>query len=179
MTSARRQRKSQVVRAGGVRGVACCLGLAAVLGFVLALGAPGAPLAGVATTERVVSDPLTGLAIDGIDPVAYFTDAAPLPGRPEYELPYAGVVWRFRNQGNQAAFAANPDVYMPRYGGYDPIAIGRSVAVPGNPLLWVLAGNRLYVFHTEEARTRFLADPSEAIRRADKAWPAVFDSLVP
>jgi len=151
------------------------LGLAAALGLAL----PSAPSAGVMTTERVVTDPLTGLAIDGIDPVGYFTDASPIPGRPEYELPYAGVIWRFRNQGNQAAFAAHPDIYMPRYGGYDPIAVARSVAVAGNPLLWALAGDHLYLFHTDEARTRFLADPDEAIRRADGAWPAVFDRLLP
>jgi YHS domain-containing protein len=174
MTSARRQRKSRVIRAGLARGLAC-LGLAAALAW----GVPGAPRAGMETTERMVTDPLTGLAISGIDPVAYFTEAAPLPGRPEYELSYAGVAWRFRNQGNQAAFAANPDVYMPRYGGYDPVAVARSVAVAGNPLLWVVADNHLYLFHSEEARSRFVADPSEAIRRADSAWPAVVDSLVP
>jgi hypothetical protein len=32
----------------------------------------------------------------------------------------------------------------------DLLAVGRSVPVPGNPRL---AGNRLHVFHTEEART--------------------------
>ena len=174
MTSARRQRKSRAIRAGLAHGVAC-LGLVAALGA----GGPCAAWAGPMTTERVVTDPLTGLAVGGIDPVGYFTDAAPIAGRPEHELPYAGVIWRFRNQGNLAAFKANPDVYMPRYGGYDPIAIGRSVAVAGNPLLWALAGDHLYLFHSEEARRRFLADPDEAIRRADGAWPAVLDSLVP
>jgi len=152
-------------------------GLAAALALAAAL--PGAASAGVMTTERVVTDPLTGLAIAGIDPVAYFTDAAPTPGNPEYELLYAGVVWRFCNEGNKAAFAANPDVYMPRYGGYDPIGVGRSLAVSGNPLVWALADDHLYLFHTEEARTRFLADPHAAIERADSAWPAVLDTLVP
>ena len=155
-------------------------GLAGVgLVVALALALPGAGSAGVMTTERVVTDPLTGLAIAGIDPVAYFTDAAPTPGNPEYELLYAGVIWRFCNEGNKAAFAANPDTYMPRYGGYDPIGVARSLAVSGNPLVWVLSDDHLYLFHTEEARTRFLADPDDAIRRADAAWPAVFDSLVP
>lgn len=161
------------------RGLAGRVGLAVALAVVLALGAAGAARAGMETTERVVTDPLTGLAIDGIDPVAYFTDAGSLSGSREFELPYASVIWRFRNPGNRAAFAANPDVYMPRYGGYDQISISRSVAVPGNPRLWVLAGNRLYLFHSDTARAQFLADPSDAIRRADKAWPAVFNGLVP
>jgi hypothetical protein len=174
MTSARRQRKSQPIGPGVARGLAR-LGLAAALALLI----PGAPWAGMMTTERVVTDPLTGLAINGIDPVAYFVEAAPVAGHPEHELSYAGVIWRFRNEGNRAAFAANPDVYMPRYGGYDPIAVGGSRAVAGNPLLWVVADNRLYLFRSEQARTRFLADPNEAIRRADLAWPALLETLVP
>ena len=134
---------------------------------------------GAATTERVVSDLLTGLAMNGIDPVAYFTDAAPVYGRPEQEYRYAGVIWRFRNEGNKAAFIANPEVYMPRYGGYDPIAVGRAVAVPGNPLLWVVVGERLYLFYSEEARARFIANPDEAILHADNKWPTVISGLVP
>ena len=116
-----------------------------------------------ATTERVVNDPHTGLAINGVDPVAYFTDAAPLVGLPENEYRYAGVVWRFRNEGNRAAFMANPEVYMPRFGGYDAVAIGRALALPGNPLLWAIVGERLYLFYSEDARARFMANPDEAI----------------
>ncbi len=160
---------------GNAAGIAGRLGLA----VALAVATAGASRAGMETTERVVTDPLTGLAIDGVDPVAYFTDRAPLVGSREFELPYASVIWRFRNPGNRAAFAANPDVYMPRYGGYDPVALSRSVAVPGHPRLWVLDGERVYLFHTDAARAQFLADPGEAIRRADTAWPAVFNRLIP
>ena len=45
-----------------------------------------------ATTERIVADPHTGLAISGFDPVAYFTNAAAVPGRPEFELRLKGVL---------------------------------------------------------------------------------------
>src|SRR5207244_12096850 len=85
-----------------------------------------------ATTERVVVDRHTGLALYGVDPVAYFTERKPVPGRPEFEYSYAGAVWRFDNEGNRAAFAADPDVYMPRYGGYDPVGISRGLATPGD-----------------------------------------------
>ena len=54
-------------------------GLAVALVVMMA----GLERVGAATTERVVSDLLTGLAMNGIDPVAYFTDAAPVYGRPE------------------------------------------------------------------------------------------------
>ncbi len=130
-------------------------------------------------TERVVTDPGTGLALNGIDPVAYFTDAAPRFGRPDQEYRYAGAIWQFRNEGNKAAFIANPDIYAPRYGGYDPIALGRAVALPGNPLVWALVGERLYLFYDDAARERFLADPDEAVLYADNKAPAVLGNLVP
>jgi YHS domain-containing protein len=132
-----------------------------------------------AMTERVVVDPQSGLAMNGYDPVSYFTDAAPLFGRPDQESRFAGVIWRFRNEGNKAAFMANPEIYMPRYGGYDPIALGRGVAVAGNPLLWAMVGERLYFFHNEVARERFIADPNEAILHADNKWPTVVSGLIP
>jgi hypothetical protein len=88
------------------------------------------------------------------------------------------VIWRFRNVGDQAAFVAHPEVYMPRYGGYDPVALGRGVAVAGNPLLWALVGERVYLFYDEKSRARFLENPADAIATADDKWPAVMKKLV-
>src|ERR1041384_3124921 len=124
----------------------------------LFLGLVG-PLVEAATTERVVTDRHTGLAIYGIDPVAYFTNGKPTIGRENFELRYAGAVWRFDNEGNRAAFAADPDVYMPQFGGYDPLGVSRGVATPGNPVLWIISDQRLYLFYTAEARAAFLGNP--------------------
>lgn len=145
---------------------------------VLALGLGPLP-AGSATTERVVSDPRSGLAIGGYDPVAYFTDAAPMAGRPEFELTFAGVVWRFRNEGNRAAFVANPEVFMPGFGGYDPMTVARGASAPGHAELWVIVEERLYLFFTETARAAFAGDPGPAIEAAERAWPAVLRTLSP
>jgi hypothetical protein len=130
-----------------------------------------------ATTERVVVDRHTGLAIYGIDPVAYFVDKKPKSGREDFELRYAGAVWRFENEGNRAAFATDPDVYMPQFGGYDPIGISRGLATPGYPALWAINGQRLYLFYTDEARAAFLANPAEVIAAAAARWSAVKSEL--
>jgi hypothetical protein len=151
-----------------------------VLARVLALAAWLAPVPlGAATTEYVVVDRNTGIAISGFDPVAYFTDGAPLVGRATFELAYAGTVWRFRNEGNRAAFEADPDIYMPRFGGYDPVGVARGVGVAGDPRLWLIEGQRLYFFFTAEARAAFAADPDEVAENADKMWPAVQRTLSP
>ena len=130
-----------------------------------------------ASTERIVIDQRTGLAIYGFDPVAYFTSESAAVGREELELPYGGAVWRFRNAGNREAFAERPDIYMPQFGGYDPIGLARGTATPGHPHLWVVAENRLFLFHTREARDRFAADPQRAIAAANASWPDVAREL--
>ena len=78
---------------------------------------------------------------------------------------YGGAVWRFCNIGNRAAFAARPDVYMPQFGGYDPVGVARGVAVAGNPNLWLIAGERLFLFYDRARLEKFAADPSASTRR--------------
>jgi hypothetical protein len=121
----------------------------------------------------VVVNPTTGLAISGVDPVAYFTDGKPVFGRPDVELTYDGTVWRFENEGNRAAFKDDPDVYMPRFGGYDPVAIAQDKWVAGYPLFWAVVGERLYLFYDGAARAAFLADAGRIIETATRKWPAV------
>jgi hypothetical protein len=144
--------------------------------FALFLLSPLAPL-DAATTERVVNDRNTGLAIYGYDPVAYFTESKPVAGKPDYEMRYGDVIWRFRSDGNRAAFSESPEIYQPRYGGYDPIGIARGVAVPGNPMLWAVFGERLYLFYNEAARTEFAANPDSSISAADGRWQEVQQDL--
>ena len=131
-----------------------------------------------ATTERIITDRHTGLAIDGYDPVAYFADGTATPGVPDFEHRSSGVVWRFRNQGDRDAFIQDPDVYMPAYGGYDPIAIARGVALGGNPTVWLIADDRLFLFYRPEDRAAFAADSARAIADADARWPEVSATLV-
>ncbi len=104
---------------------------------------------------------------------AFFTEGKPVAGSDDYELRYGGVVWRFANLGNRAAFAASPDVYMPQYGGYDPIGIARGIAVAGNPNVWLIVGEKLFLFYSDDRREKFAADPNRVTGSADRQWPAV------
>jgi hypothetical protein len=130
-----------------------------------------------ATTERVVVNRFTGLAIEGFDPVAYFVDARPMIGLPAFEASEAGAVWRFRNEGNRASFVAHPDIYGPRFGGYDPIDLARGVTYAGNPRFWLIAGQRLYLFGREENRDAFAADPQRFLPEANLRWPELEQNL--
>jgi hypothetical protein len=126
-----------------------------------------------APTDRLVVNPASGLAISGFDPVAYFTQEKAVLGRPDMELTQNGAVWRFMNEGNRAAFAAHPEVYTPQFGGYDPVAVDREASVPGHPQIWAVAGERLYLFYNDSARTAFLDNPGRIVDSAHRKWPDV------
>jgi hypothetical protein len=129
------------------------------------------------TTERIVANRYSGLAIDGFDPVAYFVDRQPVLGLPDFEAWQGGAVWRFRNDGNRASFLAHPEIYGPRFGGYDAIDVARGVTVPGNPRFWAIAGERLYLFNLEAHRDAFAADPDRFVGAANGHWPALEQNL--
>ena len=149
--------------------------LPVALGLALALGSLGS--LGAATTERIVVDRHTGLAIYGIDPVGYFTDRRPVVGRADFELRHAGAIWRFENEGNRAAFARDPQVYTPRFGGYDPVGVSRGLSTAGYPDLWVVHDERIYLFYSENARQTFIANPSAVIAAAAARWADVQSEL--
>jgi YHS domain-containing protein len=129
------------------------------------------------TSERLVVDRFTGLALGGIDPVAYFTDAKMLTGRPDVEARADGAIWRFQNEDNRAYFLANPEVYAPQFGGYDSVDVARGVAVAGVPRLWLIHRERLYLFSREENQAAFATDPEKVLRDANDKWLVVVETL--
>jgi hypothetical protein len=141
--------------------------------FWISLDGIGLGAAHAATTERVVINRYSGLAIEGYDPVAYFVEARPIVGLPDFEASQAGAVWRFHNEGNRASFVAHPEIYGPQFGGYDPSDLARGVTVAGNPRFWLVSGARLYLFGREPNRDAFAADSERVLREATERWPTL------
>ena len=134
-------------------------------------------IAEVGLTERVVTDHISGVALLGYDPVAYFTDGAPRIGKPEFEVIWQGAAWRFANEGNLAAFKADPNVYAPQYGGYDPNSVARGVAAAGDPIIYAIVEGRVFLFRDEASRQAFLEAP-ETLQASAEAWPGVEKTLI-
>jgi hypothetical protein len=150
-----------------------------VLTVALVTGVDAAAPVRAVITDRIVVDPLTGLALYGFDPVGYFTEGKALRGRTDLEYSFVGATWRFRNEGNRAAFTTNPDVYMPCYGGYDPLSVARGLTIPGHPDLWVLLNSRIYLFADAASRNAFMGDPQGMVAAASAQWPKLQNALLP
>lgn len=124
-------------------------------------------LAGPARALDYATDPVSGYALGGRDPVAYFIDRMPREGDRRQELRWDDTVWMFVNEGNRAAFAKDPQVYAPHLRGCDPLALAEGFVTIGNPLIFALHEGRLLLFHSEINRFLFLSDPASLLTEAE------------
>lgn len=144
-----------------------------ITAWLLLVAAPRAD--GLVTT--IVTDPLTGVAIDGYDPVSYFTDPEPQPGLPDFEYDWGGVPWYFESAANRDVFARNPQIYAPQYGGHCLMSLSRGYLSDGKPRLYVVDGLKLYFFYSSANRDAYLMARSAAVTDAEKNWPKLRDAL--
>jgi len=148
--------------------------------LVLALSAGFAPVspvlaASVATTY--VANPLTNVALDGNDPVSYFTETEPLPGTMDLAYDWSGVTWYFANQANLDIFKKNPEIYAPKFGGYCAMGVARGFLSDGNPRIYAMIGQQLYLFYSTSNRDAFLMSPKKAMGDAVDHWTGLAKDL--
>ena len=94
-----------------------------------------------ALVETVVTDPISGIAIDGYDPVTYFIDGTPQLGLPDFEYQWQGVPWYFVSAANRDVFIRNPEIYAPQYGGHCVTSLSRGYLSDGKPRLFLIRGH--------------------------------------
>lgn len=114
-----------------------------------------------------------GIAIDGSDPVGYFTQNGPVRGDANFTVQYKGASWRFADQGSADAFEANPTAYEPQFGGYCAWAIGQGYIASTVPEAWTIHNDKLYLNFSRSVRRRFERDLDGHIAKAEANWPGV------
>jgi hypothetical protein len=141
--------------------------LAAVAALVVLL--PAAALA----APRVNKSFLAGVALDGYDPVAYFTDGKPVAGVAEIRHEWNGAVWRFATPEHRDLFAADPAKYAPQYGGYCAYAVSKGYTADIDPEAWKIVDGKLYLNYDLEVQKLWEQDVPGHIRKADENWPRI------
>lgn len=114
-----------------------------------------------------------GLAIRGYDPVAYFTDAAPVQGSADFATDYMGATWRFASAGNLETFLADPAAWAPQYGGYCAFAVASGYTAKTDPDAWTVWEDKLYLNFNRSVRARWLEDVPGYVAAGDANWPSV------
>ncbi|OQW33403.1 MAG: tat pathway signal sequence domain protein [Nitrospira sp. SG-bin1] len=114
-----------------------------------------------------------GLAIDGYDPVAYFTEMKPVKGSPEFRSDYQGATFQFASAAHRDTFVANPEKFAPQYGGYCAYGMAKGYKAKIDPVAFSVVRDKLYLNYNETIRARWLSDIPGYIQKADTNWPEV------
>jgi len=135
------------------------------------------PVLAQSLSSYVLTDPLTGYAIGGMDPVSYFTEAAPQRGRRELETEWMGAVWTFASEANRDVFMAHPEIYAPQYGGHGAMSMARGFVSDADPTIYAVYKQRLFLFYSASNREAFLLAPDAAALRGEEHWQVLSKSL--
>jgi YHS domain-containing protein len=110
----------------------------------------------------------SGVAIRGYDPVAYFTQAAPVEGSDEFTTQWRGARWKFASRENLNLFEENPERYAPQYGGYCAYGVAQDYLVKIEPENWSILDDKLYLNYDDDVQSLWEADIPGFIQSADE-----------
>ncbi|MEM7427686.1 MAG: YHS domain-containing (seleno)protein [Pseudomonadota bacterium] len=117
----------------------------------------------------------TGLAIRGYDPVAYFTVGAPTRGNWKITATHNGATYRFASKENKEKFLTDPAKFVPAYGGYCAFGTAMGFKFDGDPNVWKIVDNKLYLNLSTGIQTRWEGKVTEFITSANGNWKTIKD----
>jgi hypothetical protein len=126
-----------------------------------------------ADDQKLLAVDSNHVAIKGYDTVAYFTDGKAVKGSSAFEYVYDDAKWEFSSATHRDLFAADPDRYMPQYGGFCAGAMVFGDLTPADTEAWVIVGGKLYMVAKKAMLEGWKAGAEENIGAADKQWPDV------
>jgi YHS domain-containing protein len=126
---------------------------------------------GVFGGKTLVFTDKKGVALEGYDPVTYFSDGQPKKGDPKIEATFNGALYHFVSQDDRATFEKDPTKYAPAYGGFCGYAASIGKVRPADPLIWSIVDGQLIVQHNKGADELWRKDVAGNKAKADKYWP--------
>lgn len=114
----------------------------------------------------------SNLAIDGYDPVSYFSGGKPAKGNASITSTWHGVKYQFATKENRDLFNAKPDEYAPTYGGWCATAMGaKGAKVEVDPTNYKIKDGRLHLFYKD-----FFSNALSDWNKHEKEWEPAADA---
>jgi len=142
---------------------------AAIAAGPVILTAPAA----YADQAAVYTGRFNNVAVQGYDPVAYFTEGQPVKGLKDHSVIYQDAEFRFSSAENLATFNQDPEKYAPQYGGYCAWAVSQGSTAKGDKDNWTIVDGKLYLNFNKNIQNKWNKDREGFIASADAAWPDV------
>lgn len=111
-----------------------------------------------------------GVAIDGYDPTAYFTESRPVKGDPANSFKWAGATWYFASKQGRELFAKDPKKYAPQFGGYCSNGLADDHKIGADPKNWRIIDGKLYLYFSDYGREQWSGNVKSLIEAADDTW---------
>lgn len=112
-----------------------------------------------------------GSAINGYDPVAYFTENKAVEGKETFNVVWNETKWLFSSQANLDAFKANPTKYAPQFGGFCAFGVSENHKSPTDPNAWTIVDDKLYLNYSSKVKELWSKDIPTRIKKANDYWP--------
>lgn len=135
----------------------------------------GLALSASAQTKTLLNLDKAGVAIQGYDPVAFFTDHHPVTGKPEFASKYNGATYEFASQEHKALFDKEPAKYEPAFGGYCAYGVSRNKLVSVDVEAFQIVDGKLLLQYSKSVRATFNGDPKANLSKANQNWPGLVD----
>jgi YHS domain-containing protein len=117
----------------------------------------------------------SGVAIQGYDPVAFFTDNKPVMGKAEFLAKHNGATYLFASKEHRDAFKADPAKYEPAFGGYCAYGVSRGKLVEIDVDAFQIVDGRLLLQYSKGVRNDFNKDAKGNLAKADGNWPGLVE----
>jgi hypothetical protein len=116
-----------------------------------------------------------GIALDGYDAVAFFTQGKPVKGSSDYALRWNGAQWLFADKADLESFKKAPEKYAPQYGGYCAYGAAQGHKAPVEIDTWSVINNKLYLNYDQKVKSKWVKDEATYIESANKNWPLIMN----
>lgn len=116
-----------------------------------------------------------GVAIQGYDPVSFFTDGKPVKGKPEWLAHRKGGLYYFASKEHRDLFKADPTKYEPLFGGYCAFGVSKNKLVEIDVDAFQIMDGRLLLQYSKGVRDDFNKDAKGNLAKAEANWPALME----
>ncbi|MFY0594012.1 MAG: YHS domain protein [Roseivirga sp.] len=120
-----------------------------------------------------------GLAIQGYDPVAYFTENKAVEGSDKFSAKKNGITYHFSTEANKQLFLKSPSKYEPEYGGYCAYAMASGDKVRIDPETFKIIDNKLYLFYNFRFTNTLKSwnkDEPNLLPNAEREWGKIISN---
>jgi YHS domain-containing protein len=122
---------------------------------------------------QLVNVDQNGVALQGYDPVAYFTHGQPVKGTQELFASYSGATYYFASAEHKAQFEKEPGKYAPLFGGYCAFAVSRGATAPISVDAFQIIHGQLVLQKNKDILKRWQEDSEGNFQKAEANWPQI------